>query len=278
MLDLPHYFSLESQVDMLQYQTIAKLSISMFQNLLITLLKLIKLNVRAFFVLVIILLAGIIYIISAPSLSFLNSVPAKLSSLNIDEMTPIKDATLSIENAAKLNPFKTQNESSEAAKIATTGASTSVSNLDQVIQPSKQVSDSGNYVVAEGDSLWSIAEKQLGSGYKYHELAQINNLNPLDFLAVGSELQIVEEAEVATPISGEVKEKAPISPEISFTNQQSQIITVQPGDSLWSIAEDKLGDGNLWTTIYQENISVVGTNPDLIYTGQQFSLGKSSTK
>jgi len=56
-------------------------------------------------------------------------------------------------------------------------------------------------------------------------------------------------------------------------------VVVQPGDSLWSIAEDALGpDADVpalvdhWHRTYAANRQVVGTDPDLIHPGQQLSL------
>ena len=48
--------------------------------------------------------------------------------------------------------------------------------------------------------------------------------------------------------------------------------TVERGDSLWKIAQDVYGDGNLWTKIYDENEDVIGGNPGLIYPGQVFNI------
>jgi predicted chitinase len=48
--------------------------------------------------------------------------------------------------------------------------------------------------------------------------------------------------------------------------------TVAPGDSLWAIAQAKLGDGSRWPEIYELNKDVVGENPDLIHPGQVLRL------
>lgn len=47
---------------------------------------------------------------------------------------------------------------------------------------------------------------------------------------------------------------------------------VQPGDSLWAIAEKATGSGYNWVKIYEANKGVVGNNPDLIYPGQKLVL------
>ena len=54
--------------------------------------------------------------------------------------------------------------------------------------------------------------------------------------------------------------------------------TVRPGESLWSIAGDALATDEgrriafYWPRIYRANRRIVGSNPDLIYPGQQLRL------
>lgn len=247
----------------------------MFQNFLISLLKFIKLNVQAFFVAVIIIIAGLIYLISQPSINFLNSLPNRFTAFQEDN--PITNGTLSLQNVTNNSFFSSNTDSSESEKIATSGATTSVSNVEQVNQANRPGLTSDKYIVSEGDSLWSIAESKLGSGYKFVELAQANNLNPSHPLYVGTELDILV---TQTPISGEVNEQLPAPQELisDNDNQVEQIITVKAGDSLWSIAQEKLGNGNLWIQVYQNNKSVIGQNPNLIYPNQQLKVSRSSVK
>ena len=44
--------------------------------------------------------------------------------------------------------------------------------------------------------------------------------------------------------------------------------TVQPGDSLFSIAQQAYGDGNQWHKIYDANKQVIGNDPNLIRPGE----------
>ncbi len=48
-------------------------------------------------------------------------------------------------------------------------------------------------------------------------------------------------------------------------------VTVQPGHTLWALAEDKYGDGVKYVQIFQANRDRI-RDPDLIYPGQVFSL------
>ena len=44
--------------------------------------------------------------------------------------------------------------------------------------------------------------------------------------------------------------------------------TVQPGDTLYSIAQRAYGDGNKWQIIYDANKQVIGSNPNLLRPGE----------
>jgi nucleoid-associated protein YgaU len=43
---------------------------------------------------------------------------------------------------------------------------------------------------------------------------------------------------------------------------------VQPGDTLWGIAQSQCGDGSVWPKIYHDNRWIIGNNPNLIRPGQ----------
>ncbi|MEV6494728.1 LysM peptidoglycan-binding domain-containing protein, partial [Actinoplanes sp. NPDC051633] len=76
-------------------------------------------------------------------------------------------------------------------------------------------------------------------------------------------------------------QRATSSPTPSAVGPGSDAAThlVRRGDSLYEIADDRLGDGNRWTTIYQLNRGVRAphhgtalTDPDLIYPGMVLKL------
>jgi nucleoid-associated protein YgaU len=49
------------------------------------------------------------------------------------------------------------------------------------------------------------------------------------------------------------------------------VVTVQPGNTLWAIARKRYGRGILYVRVFEENKDKI-RNPDLIYPGQVFSL------
>lgn len=54
--------------------------------------------------------------------------------------------------------------------------------------------------------------------------------------------------------------------------QTSKTYTVKPGDCLWNIAKAIYGKGSDYTKIYNANKGVIGSNPNLIYPGQVFTI------
>ncbi len=53
--------------------------------------------------------------------------------------------------------------------------------------------------------------------------------------------------------------------------QDISVITVQPGNTLWGIADEKYGDGFLYVRVFQANRDRI-RNPNLIYPGQVFTI------
>lgn len=58
----------------------------------------------------------------------------------------------------------------------------------------------------------------------------------------------------------------------AVTKPSPPTYTVKGGDYLILIAKKCLGDGNRWREIYNNNKSVIGSNPNLIYPGQVYTL------
>ena len=47
---------------------------------------------------------------------------------------------------------------------------------------------------------------------------------------------------------------------------------MKSGDTLWAIAKKFLGNGSRYTEIYEANKAIIGSNPNLIYPGQVFTI------
>jgi nucleoid-associated protein YgaU len=126
------------------------------------------------------------------------------------------------------------------------------------------------YEVRPGDSLWEIAETQLGDPMRWGEIWELNRgrleaagaTNP-NVLHVGWVLEI--------PVAAATE------------REPAGAYTVQPGDTLWSIASDELGDPHRFVEIADLNLGrsqpdgAALTDPDLIRPGWQVRLPGAAT-
>jgi nucleoid-associated protein YgaU/DNA-binding SARP family transcriptional activator len=107
------------------------------------------------------------------------------------------------------------------------------------------------YRVRRGDSLWRIAERALGDGARYPEIAELNygrpqpggqTLTDAHWIRPGWVLHLPADAHV-------VKPAAPSEP------KSGRVVdyVVADGDTLWDIAEACLGDGSRWPRIWELN-------------------------
>lgn len=113
-----------------------------------------------------------------------------------------------------------------------------------------------SYTIKSGDCLWNIAKDQLGNATKWSDIYKMNEgilgANP-DLIRPGTTIQL--------PGAG-----AEASANIAS-------YTVKPGDNLWDIAREQLGDGSKWGELYKANEGVIGSDPRLIQPGQELALG-----
>ena len=136
----------------------------------------------------------------------------------------------------------------------------------------EQASRAAAYTVRPGDSLWRIAETLLGDGARYSEIAELNYgrrqadgraLTADHWLAPGWTLVLPPEAAEPAP---------PAAPE-----QPAATVVVEPGDTLWQIAQETLGDGGRYPQIAAASTQVQpdGTrlrDPDLIRPGWELTV------
>jgi len=76
-------------------------------------------------------------------------------------------------------------------------------------------------------------------------------------------------ARVDTPFLREDPDRIAASP--MLVEDGTSVITVQPGFTLWGIAQANLGEGILYVSIFEENRDQID-DPDLIFPGQIFSI------
>lgn len=151
----------------------------------------------------------------------------------------------------------------------------------------------GAYKVQKGDTLWSIAEKNYGSGYNWTDIAEANKLTNPGVLSEGQELtlpKVEAKAQTGTQEVAQAQPQSTATPtpvaQISPQPQQgaapqtinSDTYTVVRGDHLWGIAVRAYGDGYQWVRIWRANKAVIANHPDLIYVGQTVTIPRDNTK
>ncbi len=80
------------------------------------------------------------------------------------------------------------------------------------VQKTVQKEEVINYVVKRGDTLWAIAQKYLGSGTKYPQIAQENNIKNPNLIYPGQVFKITTGGQVTTTVT-ETKETTAIAAE-----------------------------------------------------------------
>lgn len=111
--------------------------------------------------------------------------------------------------------------------------------------------------VLPGDSWWKLAQRYLGKGSRWQELWRVNpglNRNP-NRLAAGTVVFVPE----LTPVRS-----SPTGPPI----------TVQAGDTLWSLARERLGCGQRWPELAAANPQVTNSKKLQIGTKLSFPDGR----
>jgi nucleoid-associated protein YgaU len=115
---------------------------------------------------------------------------------------------------------------------------------------------SRSIVVKAGDSLWRLAQTLLGDGHRWKEIAATNpGISNPKHIVPGMTLNVAGSVPVA-----------PVTPSAPANSK----VLVHKGDSLWKIAQAKLGSGGFWGCIAKANPTIL--DADRIYAGQLLDL------
>lgn len=116
---------------------------------------------------------------------------------------------------------------------------------------------SNTYAYGTDDVDYELELKE----YKYHNV-RILKATSSGYVAADSTQKVSSVSPTNTNSNRSVEKSIP------------KTYTVVSGDNLWKIAQRYLGDGSRWKEIYSynNNKSIIGGNPNLIYPGQVLSI------
>lgn len=83
--------------------------------------------------------------------------------------------------------------------------------------------------------------------------------------------QLAADGSVKARVETPFKRAAQETVEAAQSAEAAQIVTVQPGATLWAIARERYGEGQLYVQVFEANRDRI-RNPDLIYPGQVFDI------
>ena len=145
---------------------------------------------------------------------------------------------------------------------------------------------SPTYTVREtrpAQSLWGIAERELGNGERWREIATLNEGRVMpdgtvfranSFLQPGWQLKMPE----TSGVPGGVRTQLRDGP-AAASGDSEHVVTVRSGDYLSKIAEEELGDGDQWPELFEASKDRPQphglpeiTDPNMIYAGQQITV------
>lgn len=104
------------------------------------------------------------------------------------------------------------------------------------------------HVVRRGETLWGIAQQELGNAARWPEIFAVNR-------------DVISNPNVIFPGQVVSLPRAPIQPPPVFFH------VVRRGDTLSSIAQQELGDAGRWPEIFSRNRNII-RNPHRIFPGQ----------
>ncbi|MEU0820632.1 LysM peptidoglycan-binding domain-containing protein [Streptomyces mirabilis] len=158
---------------------------------------------------------------------------------------------------------------------------------DHAAAASSQKADPGStYTVQDSrpaESLWSIAERQLGDGERWREIAALNEGRTMadgqvfkanSFLQPGWQLEMPHTVGSAGGVHPQLVDGAGAA-----TGESEHVVTVRSGDYLSKIAEEVLGDGNQWPELFEasrgkpqpDGLPTI-SDPDVVYAGQHVTV------
>ncbi|MDX3579222.1 LysM peptidoglycan-binding domain-containing protein [Streptomyces sp. FL07-04A] len=147
-----------------------------------------------------------------------------------------------------------------------------------------------SYTVREvrpAESLWGIAERELGDGERWREIAALNEGRVMpdgEVFQASSFLRASWQLELPVVGADGVRTQLESGP-AALGGGGGHAVTVRSGDYLSKIAEEELGDGDQWPALFEANQGRPQphglpsiTDADVIYAGQQIMVPASPSE
>ncbi|MGW2936333.1 LysM peptidoglycan-binding domain-containing protein [Streptomyces sp. NPDC001156] len=182
--------------------------------------------------------------------------------------------------------------STSAARVPGQAQAQQPADTHQGVASATSATESRTYTVRQvrpAQSLWSIADKELGDGERWREIAALNEGRVMgdgqvfranSFLQPGWELQMPEPSAGHAPSALASGARTQLGERAAAASEQDEhVVTVHAGDYLSKIAKDELGDGDAWPKLFEASRGKTQphglpdiTDPDVIYAGQQITV------
>lgn len=127
--------------------------------------------------------------------------------------------------------------------------------------------------VERGDTLWSLAERHLGDGGSFREIAELNE---------GRDVGAGRVFNASAPLVPGMRLVLPAGASLADESDLPETVVVSSGDTLWGLAEEHLEDGRQWPKLWRENRGHTFEDgrefedPDLIHPGWELRLPDDS--
>lgn len=208
-----------------------------------------------------------------------------VSASAVPSVLPSQEAVAAASPIVNTSPTTQVVENSPEPKQAETVTNEMTSTFEGTV--------SDSYTVQAGDSLWKIAERFYGDGFKWREIAKANDISNPSKLEKGLALNVPREGMTSsanTTASATETANSENESSVSATTNigvgggaaagvadaqrqdaagQTEYV-VQKGENLASIVQKQCGSGTSWVHVAKDNKLV---NPRVIHAGNKLLIG-----
>ena len=180
------------------------------------------------------------------------SQPIELAA-PIAPVQPVAPVAKPVQPAASASTIRPSSTSRVAPPARPVAPSVTLSPVQPKIVPPAAAPTQRTVSVQRGDSLWKLAQQNLGRGNRWPELVAVNP-------GIANPNQIRAGAQLNLPV-------ATASAARRSVGTKAATIQVHKGDTLWSLAKSNLGRSTAWPCLAAANPSL--TDPNRIYESQE---------